>query len=100
MKKWEELTIYEQMANIGSEVSRMFSWQKKKKAELAQNAAERALELVAKTRDDSKNIQYMAELRTLQNLISDFADEDSPQPKTNPESLKKYLLAYGLAVRA
>jgi hypothetical protein len=42
--EWQKLTVAEQMANIGSEVLRALSWEKKNDG-IAQRAFERSLEL-------------------------------------------------------
>ena len=44
--RWEKMTLCEQMANIGSEVSRALNWQKKGKKDLSLKAVDRALELL------------------------------------------------------
>ncbi|MBR4474615.1 MAG: hypothetical protein IKS55_13370 [Oscillospiraceae bacterium] len=44
--RWTELPFAQQVANIGSEVFRAGKWKAKGKTERAQNAADRALELL------------------------------------------------------
>ena len=44
--RWAEMPFAQQMANIGSEVFRAGKWKEKEKTERAQNAADRALELL------------------------------------------------------
>jgi len=44
--RWSQMSLCEQMANIGSEVSRALNWRKKEKEELSHEAASRALELI------------------------------------------------------
>ncbi|MEO8513109.1 MAG: hypothetical protein ABI543_06105 [Ignavibacteria bacterium] len=51
--RWFELSLPEQMANIGSEVHRAIMWHRKND-ECFQNAFERALELFDLTLDDSR----------------------------------------------
>ncbi|MCI0480803.1 MAG: hypothetical protein L0213_04360 [Candidatus Dadabacteria bacterium] len=42
--RWRALTLYEQMANIGSEVSRALNWMAKGNPEYSRKAAARAFE--------------------------------------------------------
>ena len=60
--KWAELSFMEQMANIGSEVSRTSKWKEKGNAERSQSAFYRALELIDLTleygRVHEKNLPY------------------------------------------
>lgn len=44
--RWNEMSFVEQMANVGSEVGRTAKWKIKGKDAMAQNAFERALELI------------------------------------------------------
>ena len=44
--RWEEMSLCEQMANIGSEVSLTIKWKEKNNPEQSQKAFERALELI------------------------------------------------------
>lgn len=44
--RWEKMPLCEQMANIGSEVSRAFNWQKKGRKDLSEKAVSRSLELL------------------------------------------------------
>ena len=43
--RWNELSLVEQMANIGSEVERALKWREKNNPDYAAKAYERALEL-------------------------------------------------------
>jgi|SRR3989344_724134 len=51
--RWYELSLKEQLGNIGGEVSRAARWQNKDK-KLFQDAVEKALELLDLTLDDSR----------------------------------------------
>ena len=50
---WSKLSLAEQLGNIGSEVGRAASWEKRD-PKLSQGAAERALELFDLSLDDSR----------------------------------------------
>ncbi len=43
--RWKDLSINEQMANIGAEVGRSINWKKKGNLEMSMNAFYRTLEL-------------------------------------------------------
>lgn len=45
-ERWNDFTIYEQMANIGAEVGRSINWKKKGNEEMSKNALYRGLELI------------------------------------------------------
>lgn len=44
--RWAEMSFFEQMGNIGSEVSRACRWKEKGKPEMMRKAFEQALELL------------------------------------------------------
>ncbi len=50
---WCELTFFEQMANVGSEIERAISWKNRNK-EFSKKAVNRALELLFLSIDDKK----------------------------------------------
>ncbi len=52
--RWNELSLAEQLANVGSEVSRCIKW-KGRNEELSRQAADRALELLWLTKADPKH---------------------------------------------
>lgn len=65
--RWYELTLAEQLANVGSEVNRVISWQKKVNRVYAQEAFYRALELLDLTINDKRwrgpKLQELCRLR-------------------------------------
>lgn len=100
MTNWYQLTIYEQMANIGSEVNRILAWLNKNHPDLAEQATQRAVDLVEQTATDPKNSHYKKELQTLKRLIVRLSNHPQDKNETSPETLAKFFLAYGLAVRS
>ena len=52
--KWYELTLEEQLGNIGSDVDRIISWRKKGNENYATNAFYRALDLLDLTMSDKR----------------------------------------------
>ncbi len=52
--RWHELTLAEQLGNVGSEVDRIISWKKKENSEYSTNAFYRALDLLDLTISDKR----------------------------------------------
>jgi len=69
--RWRELSFYEQMAHIGSEVSRTISWRNKKQ-EYFQRAFERSLELFDLTTMDPRNKKRLKEVLRCRELWADY----------------------------
>ncbi|MDO8602268.1 MAG: hypothetical protein Q7O04_00265 [Candidatus Omnitrophota bacterium] len=71
--RWRELSFFEQMANIGSEVERAFDWRAKKNAGYSQKAFERTLELIDLTLENIKNTAHFKEItRTREAIVDHF----------------------------
>lgn len=76
--KWEEMPFLEQMANIGSEISRAINWRKKGNEEYAQKAFERSLELFDLSKDCKYNYpQYKELLRAREEWVDYFKYENT-----------------------
>lgn len=69
--RWQELSFFEQMANIGSEVERTIKW-REKKSEYSEMAFWRSLELLDLTIDDEKNRERLRELDRLREVLVDY----------------------------
>lgn len=70
--RWAEMPFCEQMANIGSEVSRALNWRKKKKEDFSKRAVNRALELLDLTIKPIKKYSRLKELLRLKEVLIDF----------------------------
>ena len=70
--KWNRMSFLEQMANIGSEVSRALNWEKKGRAVFCKNAASRALELLDLSLDSVKTFPRIKELARLREAVVDY----------------------------
>ncbi len=70
--RWKELSLSEQMANIGSEVSRALNWRNKGNAEYCQKAVSRALELLDFSLDCAESFPRLKELARLREAVVDF----------------------------
>jgi hypothetical protein len=98
--RWWELSLAEQLGNIGSEVSRASRWAARNE-ELARGALERALELFDLTLDDPRHRQSPARLREIaraREVVADFFAGPN-QYQSTAASLQKYFDAYAVAVR-
>jgi hypothetical protein len=69
--RWQKLSFFEQMANIGSEVNRAIGW-REKNLEYSRLAAKRALELLDLTIDDPRNKKRRRELLRLREVLADY----------------------------
>ena len=70
--RWKELSLVEQMANIGSEVSRAMRWRRKGNTEYAQRAAVRALELLDLTLDAGHSYPRLREIARVREAVVDY----------------------------
>ena len=70
--RWAQLSFCEQMANIGSEVSRALNWRQKGNAALSQKAADRMLELLDLTIAPIKDYPRLKELLRAREGLVDF----------------------------
>jgi hypothetical protein len=98
--RWWELSIADQLGNIGSEVGRAVRWSSRD-PDLARGALERALELFALTLDDPRHRRSVARLREIaraREVVVDFL-AGSNQYSTTAASLQRYFDAYALAAR-
>lgn len=70
--KWQNISFFEQMANIGSEVERAMKWKNKGNAEFFKLAFERAIELLDLTVEDKKNTGRLKELLRVREALADY----------------------------
>lgn len=70
--RWGQLSFAEQMANIGSEISRALNWKKKGNLEYCQKAVIRALELLCLTLGNISTPSHYKELTRLKEAIIDY----------------------------
>jgi len=94
--RWHELTLAEQLGNIGSDVDRIISWRKKGNEEYATNAFYRALDLLDLTISDKR--WYGPKLKELCRLREVLCDSflGAKNYKTPLEYFSKYFLQFAL----
>ncbi len=94
---WQKLSFYEQMGNIGSEVSRALNWQNKDE-KLYENAITRAFELLDLTIADARWRKRLKEIVRARELLAD-AIFGGKEYKTTFEDLNRYFFNFALAAR-
>ena len=72
MGRWAQMSLCQQMANIGSEVSRALNWQKKGNTEYCHKSIDRALELLFLSIDNVKVKSNYKELTRLYEALVDY----------------------------
>ena len=87
--RWAQMSLGEQMLNIGSEVSRANRWRSKGNEEQCHRAADRALELVSLTIDANKDRAGLRELCRLYEVMADYY-YDKNVYQTDPHQLQRY----------
>lgn len=97
-KKWFQLSLVEQMANIGSEVERAIKWRSKHNFEYAKLANERALELFDLTLSDSKHKNSLKEIARARELWLDFFLGENQYNQT-AINWQNYFLGFNYAAR-
>lgn len=96
--RWFQLSLAEQLGNVGSEVSRALKWRERDSG-IAQRAFERALELMDFTLADPRHVRSVARLREIartREVLADFF-AGSNEYHTDGPSLQRYFDAYAMA---
>jgi len=96
--RWQELSLTEQLANIGSEVGRTGKWFQKNE-EYFKGAFARAIELFELTLSDTRwNYSQLKEIGRVKEVFCDAA-EGGKEYKSSFEDLDKYFLLFALKLR-
>ena len=76
-ERWAAMSFCEQMANVGSEISRALNWKEKGRDDLSQRAINRALELLGLTIGLMRKYSRLKELcRVREGLVDYFYGEN------------------------
>ena len=99
-KKWADLSLMEQMGNVGSEVGRAISWQKRNNNEYKEKAVERALVLIDLTINDSRWVAKfrLKEILRAREVLADYFYGDNFY-RSSTENLEKYFYHFAFAAR-
>jgi len=96
---WFELTLAEQLGNVGSEVGRAVKWHNKNNFKNRNYALDRAFELLDLTiLDERWRGVKLKELCRVRELLADTFYGDREYHDT-PENLEKYFYQFALAAR-
>lgn len=96
--RWFELPLAEQLANVGSEVSRALRWRTRNE-KLCAGARDRALELIDLTLDDPRHRASIARLREIcrvREVLLDFLVGTNEYGSTEA-SLQRYFDVFAVA---
>lgn len=95
--KWLKLSLFEQLANIGSEIERTINWREKNN-KYSQMAFERALELLDLTIADVKNFSHLEEFLRLREVLVDYFLFDNIYGSTD-KKWQNYFFVFNYAAR-
>lgn len=95
--EWQKLSLCEQMANIGSEISRVKNWQNRDQ-QIFDNAVNRALELFEFTLTDPR---WRGRLREIARAREVFLDAiyDGQEYRSTLDGVNKYFLSFAFCAR-
>lgn len=96
--RWAQMSLCEQMGNIGSEVSRALNWQKKGNDVMSKKAVDRALELLDLTVACQKKFARLKELLRARECLVDYFYGDNVY-SSSEMSWRKYFDAFAYAAR-
>ena len=91
--RWNQLSVIEQMANVGCDIERTIRWRNKGNLEYSRNAFERALELLMFTIADPKNKKRLKELCRAKEVLVDYFFGDNEYSSTD-EAWQKYFFNF------
>ena len=96
--RWKEMSLLEQMANIGSEVDRALNWKMKSNNSFCQKAVDRALELLDLSLASTSELPRLKELaRTREALVDYFIGNNEYQ--SSDALWRKFFFHFALALR-
>lgn len=96
-EKWQSLSFFDQMANVGAEIGRAINW-KSKDLELSKSAFYRGVELLDLTIEDKKNTKKLKELCRLREIVADYFCFDNVY-NSSDKNWNNYFYAFNYAAR-
>lgn len=95
--RWHTLSLFEQMAHIGTEVERALNWQTKADPAAAQAAFYRALDLIDLSLGDPKYHGKYKELTRMREVVCDYFTNQRLY-HSSPQSIRRYFEPFFWAV--
>ncbi len=95
---FSQMSLCEQMANIGSEVERALNWKERNNDDYSQKAFERALDLIGITMAGTTDLNRLKELSRTREALNDYFRGDNQFLSTNA-SWRKYFFHFAYAAR-
>ena len=95
--RWFELSLIEQLANVGMDIDRVIRWRQKGNNEYSDQAFERALDLLDLTIADPKHKKRLKELARTRELLIDYFVYDNEYSSTD-QSWQDYFYPFNYAV--
>ena len=96
--RWNDLSLVEQLGNVGSEVERALKWKNSSRPDYGTRAVERALELLDLTLACPANRLRLKEVARTRELLVDFFYGEN-EYGTSGEFLTRYFLAFSVVAR-
>ncbi len=96
--RWNQLSLLEQMANVGSEVDRALKWKEKNNPDYSTKACERALELLDLTLDSPQNKSRLKEVARVREALVDYF-WGTNQFVSSGQSWRRYFMEFTHAAR-
>lgn len=96
--RWNEFTLVEQMAHIGSEVQRTIGWRRRGQPDQASRAFDRSLELFDLTLDCPNNRSRSREVARARECWADFIAGTNAYDFSD-KYWEDYFLQFGIAAR-
>jgi hypothetical protein len=94
--RWFELSLVEQLGNVGSDLERVIQWKKKGNLEYSNQAFDRMLELLDLTIADPKNRRRLKEIVRARYLLVDYFMYDNEHQSTD-ECWQQYFFNFAMA---
>ena len=94
--RWFELSLVEQLANIGTDVERCIRWKHKGNDQHSRAALERALDLIYLTVEDPKNRGRLKEILRSREALIDYFVYDN-EYNTTEEQWQSYFYQFNYA---
>jgi hypothetical protein len=91
--RWFDLSLLEQLANVGCDVDRAIRWKQRNNSIYSQDALDRAFNLLNLTIQDFKNRKRLRELGRMREVLKDYFIGDNNYGYTD-EALQKYFMDY------